>query len=158
MVYWCTSIGITLEKSISYTLASFGRHYSPTTQIHTYVQASIQTLSTYVGGANATNGGSMKLVHILLHIVNMLGQATWIQMNFNSYLCERVIINYQKGEIESSSFFGWIDKTLSANLVYQSGHKIGSTFQVIEQVVKIMMMVWSWWWSSARLEKEEREK
>ena len=39
----------------------------------------------------------MKLVHILLHMVNMLGQATWIQLNFNSYLCIRVVINYQKG-------------------------------------------------------------
>jgi hypothetical protein len=36
-------------------------------------------------------------------MVNMLGKATWIQNNFNSYLCDRVIINYQKGEIESSS-------------------------------------------------------
>ena len=26
MVYWCTSIGIMLQRSISYTLASFGRH------------------------------------------------------------------------------------------------------------------------------------
>ena len=26
MVYWCTSIGITLQRSISYTLASFDRH------------------------------------------------------------------------------------------------------------------------------------
>ena len=42
----------------AYTLASFGSHYSPTTQIHAYVQALIQTLSTYVGGANATNWGS----------------------------------------------------------------------------------------------------
>ena len=25
------------------------------------------------------------------------GDASVIQMNFNSYLCERVIINYQKG-------------------------------------------------------------
>ena len=33
-----------------------------------------------------------------LHMVNILGQATWIQMNFNSYLCIRVVINYQKGE------------------------------------------------------------
>ena len=38
-----------------------------------------------------------------LHMVKMLGQATWIQIEFNSYLCERVVINYQKGEIESSS-------------------------------------------------------
>jgi hypothetical protein len=36
-------------------------------------------------------------------MVNMLGQATWIQLNFNSYLYERVVINYQKGDIESSS-------------------------------------------------------
>ena len=43
------------SKVISYTLASFGTHYSPTTQIHAYVQTSIQTLSTYEGGANATN-------------------------------------------------------------------------------------------------------
>ena len=41
--------------------------------------------------------GFIKLVHILLHMVNMLGQATWIQLNLNSYLCERVVINYQKG-------------------------------------------------------------
>jgi hypothetical protein len=39
----------------------------------------------------------MKLVHILLQMVNMLGQATWIQNDFNSYLRERVVINYQKG-------------------------------------------------------------
>ena len=26
MVYWCTPIGITLQRSISYTLASYGRH------------------------------------------------------------------------------------------------------------------------------------
>ena len=26
MVYWCTPIDITLQRSISYTLASFGRH------------------------------------------------------------------------------------------------------------------------------------
>ena len=40
---------------------------------------SIQTLSTYVGGANATKG-----IHETypnpLHMVKMLGQATWIQI------------------------------------------------------------------------------
>jgi hypothetical protein len=30
-------------------------------------------------------------------MVKMLGQATWIQNVFNSNLCERVVINYQKG-------------------------------------------------------------
>ena len=54
-------------------------------------------------GSNCYHMGFIKLVHILLHIVNMLEQATQIQMYFNSYLCERVVISYQKGEIESSS-------------------------------------------------------
>ena len=48
-------------------------------------------------GSNCYHLGFMKLVHILLHMVNMFGQATWIQLNFNLYLCERVVINYQKG-------------------------------------------------------------
>jgi hypothetical protein len=34
-----------------------------------------------------------------------------------------------------------IDETLSANLVYQSDHEIGSTFQVVKQMVMIMVMV-----------------
>jgi hypothetical protein len=38
-----------------------------------------------------------------LHMVQRLGQATWIQNDFNSYLYERVVINYQKGQIKSSS-------------------------------------------------------
>jgi uncharacterized protein YjaG (DUF416 family) len=36
-------------------------------------------------------------------MVNMLEQATWTQLNFNLYLCERVAINYQKGKIEGYS-------------------------------------------------------
>ena len=64
------------------------------------MQASIQTLRTYVGGANARVHETSQ---IPLHMIKMLGQETWIQMNFNSYLCERVVMNYQTGEIESSS-------------------------------------------------------
>jgi hypothetical protein len=30
-------------------------------------------------------------------MVKMLGQATWIQNDFNSYLYKRVVIDYQKG-------------------------------------------------------------
>ena len=48
-------------RSISYTLSSFGRHYSPTHPIYAYVQASIQTLSTYIGGPSATKLGSWNL-------------------------------------------------------------------------------------------------
>ena len=59
----------------------------------------IQILSTYVGGANATNLGFIKLVQTLLHMVNMLGQATWIQLNLFHIFVEVV----KKGEIESPS-------------------------------------------------------
>ena len=38
-------------------------------------------------------------------------------------------------------WFWLIDETLSANLVYQSDYEIGSTFQVIEQMEKIIVMV-----------------
>ena len=57
-VQMATLIGITLQRSILYTLASFGSHYSPTLS-YPCICASfqIQTLSTYVGGANSTNSG-----------------------------------------------------------------------------------------------------
>ena len=81
MVYWCTLIGITLQRSISCTLASFGRYYSPTTQIHTYVQASIQTLTTYVGGANATIGVHETCPYPFTH-----GKYAWaINMDLNEF-------------------------------------------------------------------------
>ena len=53
-----TPIGITLQRSILYTLASFGSYYSLITS-NSCICASfqIQTLSTYVGGANATKFG-----------------------------------------------------------------------------------------------------
>ena len=102
MVYWCTPIGITLQRSIFYTLASFGRHCL----LHFLSKhmCKLQSkLLTHMQGRNCNHMGFMKLVYTLLHMVNILGQATWIQMNFNLYLCERVVINYQKGEIERSS-------------------------------------------------------
>jgi hypothetical protein len=40
-----------------------------------------------------------------LHMVKMFRQATWIQNKFNSYLCERVVIDYQKGDIEALVWF-----------------------------------------------------
>ena len=57
-VQMATPIGITLQRSILYTLASFGRYYSPTLP-NPCICASFQihTLSTYVGGANVTNSG-----------------------------------------------------------------------------------------------------
>ena len=96
MVYWCTPIGITLEGP------SFipQHHLVDIVYYISYLSicASYNPNSQHIcTGSNCYHLGFMKLVHILLHMVNMLGQATWIQMNFNSYLCIRVVINYQKG-------------------------------------------------------------
>ena len=78
-------------------------------------------------------------------MVNMLGQATWIQMNFNSYLCIRVVINYQKRErLKALVWFWLIDETLSGNLVYQDDYEIGSTTPSDEAMAKIMTMVMAW--------------
>ena len=95
MVYWYTPIGITLQRSISYTLASFGIHCL---LYFLSICASYNPNSQHIcRGRNCYHLGFMKLVHILLHMVNMLGQATLIQLNFNSYICEMVAIDYQKG-------------------------------------------------------------
>ena len=57
-VQMATPIGITLQRSILYTLASFGSYYFPKLLIHAYVQSfQIQTHSTYVGGANTNKLG-----------------------------------------------------------------------------------------------------
>ena len=79
-------------------------------------------------------------------MVNMLGQATWIQLNLNSYLYVRVVINYQKGgRLKAIVWFWLIDKTLSANLVYQSDYEIYSTTlsdEANEDHNMIMVMPW----------------
>ena len=41
-------------------------------------------------------------------------------------------------------WFWLIDETLSANLVYQSDHEIGSTIPSDEAMTKIMTMVMAW--------------
>ena len=118
-VQMATPIGITLQRSILYTLASFGTHYFPTLpNLCICASFQIQTLSTYVEGANTTNFGWWNLSIIFTHD-NMLGQATWIQKEFIEYLCKWVVINYQKGEIESPSLIldNWWN--LSTNLCHQ---------------------------------------
>ena len=83
------------------------------------MQASIQTLSTYVGGVNATKLGLWNLSITFTH-GSMLGQATWIQENFIEYLCEKGCHQLPKrGRLKYLVWFWWIDETQSANLVYQ---------------------------------------
>ena len=64
-VQMATPIGIMLQRSILYTLSLFGSYYSQTSNPCICASFQIQTLSTYVGGANTTNFGFMKLVHNL---------------------------------------------------------------------------------------------
>ena len=47
----------------------------------------------------------------------------------------------KRGRLKALVWFWLIDETLSANLVYQSDHEIGSTIPSVEQMVKIKMMV-----------------
>ena len=149
MVYWCTPIGIMLQRSISYTLASFGRHYSPITQIHAYMHASIQTLSTYIGGANAANEIHETCPYPFTH-----GKYAWasnvdsIKSQFISLWkgCHQLP---KRGRLKVLVWFWLIDETLSANLVYQSDYEIGSTTPSNEEMTKIMTMVMAWWWSNA---------
>ena len=96
MVYWCTPIGITLQRSIFYTLASFGRHCLP--YFLSKHMCKLQSkLLAHMQGEQLLPYGVHETCLYPLHMVNKLGQATWIQLNFNSCLCERVVINYQKG-------------------------------------------------------------
>ena len=47
--------------------------------------------------------------------------------------------------VKALVWFWLFNETLSANLVYQSGHEIGNTILSGGAKVKIMMMVWSPW-------------
>ena len=46
--------------------------------------------------------------------------------------------------VKALIWFWLIDKSLSANLVYQSDYEIGSTTPSDEAMIKIMMMVMAW--------------
>ena len=50
----------------------------------------------------------------------------------------------KKGGLKALVWFWLINKTLSANLVYQSNYKIGSTTPSDEVMAKIMTMVMAW--------------
>ena len=50
----------------------------------------------------------------------------------------------KRGRLKALVWFWLIDETLSANLVYQSGHEIDSTIPSDEAMTKIMTMVMAW--------------
>ena len=71
--------------------------------------------------------GFIKLIHILLHMVNMLGQATWIQLKIQFIsLCKGCHQLPKRRRLKALVWFWLVDETLSANLVYQSDYEIGS--------------------------------
>ena len=119
----------------------------------------IQTLSTYVGGAIATNLGLWNLSITFAH-GKMLGQATWIQENFIENLCKKGCHQLPKrGRLKALVWFWIIDETLvlTSMLSVCRLNEVG-TCQVMEQVMIMVMMVMTTRWSSAQLGKEEREK
>ena len=66
-------------------------------------------------------------------------------------MCATIFVeNLEKrGRLKALVWFWLIDETLSANLVYQSDYKIGSTTPSDEAMAKIMTMLMAWWWSNA---------
>ena len=76
MVYFRNSDGITLQRSILYTLASFDSSSSPKLSNSCICEKLNQTQGiTYVGGANTTK----------------------VQTWFSFHIFVKVVINYQKG-------------------------------------------------------------
>jgi hypothetical protein len=149
-------ISITLQRSILYTLASFGGHYFPHFLSMHMCKLSNPNSSTYVGGSNATNLGLWNLSIFFTH-GKILGQATWILKDFIEYLCEKVVINYQKGEIESPSLVldNWwnLCTNLCHEMWYEQGWCNPSDWARWHSSDGDDHMKWwdghMWWWSSA---------
>ena len=122
------------------------------------MQATIQTLSTYVGGATAIIGVHETCPYPFTH-----DKYAWAS---NMNLIEFQFISLWKGchqlpkrgRLKALVWFWWIDETLSANLVYLSDHKIGSTIPSGEAMAKIMTMVMAWWWSKGSNLEKKKEK
>jgi hypothetical protein len=108
------------------------------------VQATIQTLSTYVGEQLLPFGVHETCPYPFTH-----GKYAWasnmdsIKSQFIS-LCKGCHQLPKRGRLKALVYFWLIDETLSANLVYQSDYEIGSTTPSDEAMVKIMMMVMAW--------------
>ena len=110
-------------------------------------KATIQTLSTYVGGAIATIRSLWNLSLFFTH-----GKYAWtsnmdsIEFQFISLWkgCHQLP---KRGRLKALVWFWWIDETLSANLVYQSDYEIGSTTQSGKaNEDHDIMMVMPWYW------------
>ena len=110
---------------------------------------SIQTLSTYVGEQLLPF-----VVHETCPYSFTYGRYDWAS-NVNSIKSQFISLKNgchqlpKRGRLKALVWFWWIDETLSANLVYQSDHEIGSTTPSDEAMTKIMTMVMAWLWSKA---------
>ena len=96
MVYWCTPIGITLQRSISYTLPSFDRHWLLYFLSKHMCKLQSKLLAHMLGEQLVPYGVHKTCPYPFTH-----GKYAWASnmdsIEFNSYLCIRVVINYQKG-------------------------------------------------------------
>jgi hypothetical protein len=112
------SNGIELQRFILYTLASLVVITLPQFQSMHICKPKIQTLNTYVGGANTTNLGSWNLSISFTH-----GKITWAsnmnpkELNFHIFVELSSIT--KKGKIERSLFgFGYWVTTLGGLIVF----------------------------------------
>ena len=102
-VQMATPIGIVLQRSILYTLASFGSYQSPKLQIHAYVQAFKSKLLAHMQRELMLPIWIYETCPYPLHMVKYLGkQHESIKILLNIFVKRLSSIN-KKGEIESPS-------------------------------------------------------
>ena len=103
-VQMATPIGITLQRSILYTLASFSSYYSPKLSILAYVQAFKSKLLAHMYGELILPIWVDKTCPQSLHMAICLGkQLESKKISLNMFV-NRLSSITKKGEIESPSF------------------------------------------------------
>ena len=103
MVLLATPIGITLQRSILYTLASFGSYYSPKLPIHAYVQAFKSKLLAHMQGEQMLPILVYKTCPYPLHMVKFLGKPHESKKVLLNIFVKRLSSITKKGKIESPS-------------------------------------------------------
>ena len=102
MVYWCTPIVITHQRSIFYTLASIGRHWLLHFLSKHVCKLQIKYTSTYVGGANTTISGLWYLSKIFFSHGKIAWASNMNPKELNFYIFVELSSITKKGEIERS--------------------------------------------------------
>ena len=79
-----------------------------------------------------------------LHMIKSLGKQHGFKMILIHIFIKGLSSITKRGRLKALVWFWLIDETLSANLVYQSDLKIGTTTPRDKAIMKIMTMVMAW--------------